>query len=631
MDGIKKLGVLTVVGALVILLATLRPGEDTPKAEGDLGMPGGMAALPSAAPAIPGMANQSIPAVIGTGQPGIVSVFCSGRSLPLAAGACFDADAPAGGQTSGSITLEIEKLYPPGGGEPGLTFDANGERTMVVTDNTTADMDAAMGVVTVRVNAAAATQGGTQGVNEVVNIIATDEVGDQRSVMMVVVDTIMAFGATGPVSSASQQQPLFVVYHCGVTGRAPLIPGSGAWLADPDQDGWQGLDDMYDGYYSAYYVDGIGPGLGYGTNSSGPQNPVSDLPDLDLQDVWCGGNTDPLYDDSINVETDMGLFSMEPVAQGLQAGADLARGNGLFFPPIVGADCGEGKSLDYRDVDALSHWYHWITHKCGGVFCWPGLFPAGDPRNTGGPYEGGCDADGWRNGVVAAVLLGTGEVGVATVTAQQGGGVSPPRTVNVTFVGEAAVSLFLDAPSTIGPEGAEFSAFVVDQDFRPVGDETIQCTVDPTGAALILIPQTGTTGNFLSATPGEAVFRLIPTGASVVAGESLTITCRLDRDRSVVAVQPVQLMLTESESVDLVTGCNPVASTWPDATPVETVGEAVSPAEALDAIWALEPASAVWQGYSPAAPEASDLASVDELEALFICVNAAAAIERPVI
>ena len=59
---------------------------------------------------------------------------------------------------------------------------------------------------------------------------------------------------------------------------------------------------------------------------------------------------------------------------------------------------------------------------------------------------------------------------------------------------------------------------------------------------------------------------------------------------------------------------------------------AVAPAEALDAIWKFDPATGTWQGFSPTAPaEVSDLATVDRLDAIFVCVNAAATIGRPVI
>jgi hypothetical protein len=609
------------------VLGVLRPAAETPEAEASLGFPGGIAALPSAAPAIPGLSNQSIPAIIGTGQPGIVAVFCFHLMLPIVAGNCPGysvgeerpqptptpplEEVQAQQQqilTGGAITFELERLYPPDSGPPGLTFDANGLHTLVVSDNSGADQDIAWGVVTVQVNAAAATLGGTQGVNEIVGVSACDETGDCRATQIIVVDTILAFGPTGPLSTAAQEQPMFVSYHCDVTGRAPLAEGTMPWAIDPDFDGNQGLDDMYDGYYTPVY-DGFGPAAGYGTNSL--------TGDLDLPDVWCGGNTAPLFDDFVSFQTDMGLFSINPVGQALQAGAhQLSTALGYFYPPVVDAECEAGKSVNVFDVDALAVWAAWLS-----------TFPG----PTAAEYEGGCDADGWRNGVVSMMLLGTGEAGRATITAQQGGGISPPRTIGVTFVGEAAISLFLKAPKTMGVEGGEFTVVLVDSSFRPVGNESISCLLEPTESGLIIVPQTGTTGSIVSDLPGQVLMRVVPTGAAVAAGETLIITCRVDRRPNIAAVAVVTLAAYESESVDLVAGCNPLASTWPDGAPIETVAGAVSPAEALAAIWAFDPESGLWQGYSPAAPEVSDLTSVNLLDAIFICMSDAGTVSRPVI
>jgi len=58
----------------------------------------------------------------------------------------------------------------------------------------------------------------------------------------------------------------------------------------------------------------------------------------------------------------------------------------------------------------------------------------------------------------------------------------------------------------------------------------------------------------------------------------------------------------------------------------------VAPAEALDAIWKFDAASSTWEGYSPSVPaDVNNLALVDRLDAIFVCVNAAATIARPVI
>ena len=610
----RKLGVLAVVAALLVVVAALRPTAQTPVAEADLASPGGIAALPSAAPAVPGIANQGIPAIIGTGQQAIVAVFCASPpigdiGLPFVAGFCPNPDSedPA---SPGTVSLKLTQVFP-GSGAPMATFAASGTDTLAVTDNGGADMDIAGGVVAVQVTAAAATQGSTQGVNEIVKVTATDETGDARSVNIVVVDTILAWGPTGAVSTASQEQPTFISYHCDTLGRANLdaagfanAPAQFAEGALGDADLLQGLDDMYDGLYAF-----TGPGAGWGTNTLAG--------DQEINDVWCGGNTVSMFDDFVDFQTDKGIFSVDPGAVAIQLNAvTLAVALGYFFPPSLDFDCGEGQTIDTFDIDALAVWGTFF-------FGWP----------PGGQVEGGCDVDGWRNGVVTTQLLGTGQGGVATIKAQQGGGISPPRTINVTFVGEAALSLFIDAPASVGITGGEFTAAVVDQDGRPVGGETVECTVDPAGGALAIVPQTGTTGGVTSDNPGQVSFDLIPTGASVLGAEELTLTCVLDRDRSVSATEAVNLSTTpDLESVALVEGCNPVASTWPDGTTADTAADKVAPAEALDAIWKFDPASGAWQGFSPTAPAAvSDLASIDMLDAIFICVNAPATWSRPVI
>jgi hypothetical protein len=576
-------------------MAALRPTADAPVAEADYGAPGGITALPSAVPAIPGLANQGIPAIIGTSQPAIIAVFCDDpddlNALPYVAGVCDD-----------PTTFEITREYP--SGDPLATFAATGTDTLVVSDNSGADEDAAVGVIAVELDAAAATQGGTQGVNEILEVTATDDDGESRSVNVIVVDTILAWGPTGQVSTASQEQPTFVSYHCDVLGRAQ--PGFLQSFADWDADANQGLDDMYDGLYGFGWFAAMA-GNGWGSNSL--------TGDMDFEDVWCGGNTSSLFDDFVDFQTDKGIFSVDPGAVALQQNSvALVITLGIFFPPSLDFDCGEGQTIDTFDIDALAIWAGFID----------------DPVLT---LEGGCDADGWRNGVVTTQLLGNGQVGVATIDAQQGGGVAPVRTINVTFVGGAALSLFIEAPAALGLTGGDFTVVVVDQDGRPVGDETVECTVAPVGGALAILNQTGTTGAITSDNPGEVTFSLIPTGASVVAGEELTITCVLDRDRSVSATETINLStVPDLESVALVEGCNPVASTYPDATPVEDAAGAVAPAEALDAIWNFDPETGTWQGFSPDAPAAvSDLESIDFLDAVFICVNAAATWDRPVI
>ncbi len=643
----RKLAVLALVGAVALVFGVLGPAGQRDVAEADLAAPGGISALPSAAPAVPGVVNQGIPAIIRARSPGnaaLVSVFCDptgeapDRMLRCAGDALTNPYRP--------IDFEMTRVYP-AGSAPASKFSASQTAELTcMSDLGTAsgggpcDLSPSNGVVVVRV------EGG--GVNEIVRVTATDAVGESRSVDIVVVDTILAWGPSGILSTAAQHEPAFISYACPDIGETLLpyveqtdppayIPLSLAAAGDPDQDGSAGLDDLWDLLYNE-------SGLGFGTLAN------SLLGDVDIGLLWCGGDTDSPLDDFVDFQTDLGVFSTDP--PGVEAGLEVAEGAlwwGIDVPQTLDYDCGEGKNIDVMDVDALAIW---------GALLWP---QAAAQQGTGIRTEGGCDADFARNGVVTTMILGNGEVGVATIKAQQGGAVSPPRTVNLTFVGEAALGLFIEMPENIGAGGGEFTVAVVDQNGRPAGDETLQCTVEPSGGALVVVPQTGTTdplngvdmdGDTLigedivdeedndgdtvvdedsGGHPGEAVMTLVPTGASVLAGDELTLTCVLDRDRSVSASVAIPLSTTPGmTSVELPTaGCIPLGSTWEDGTDIATVAGAVEPPEALDAIWVFDAGSGTWVGYSPDAPGASDLTSVDRLEVVFICMSEPGSVLQP--
>ena len=629
-----KLGVLAALTGLLLVLGVWHPGAPAREADASIATPGGITALPTGGPGIPGMGNQAVPAIIRARTPGnhaVVTVFCDpmanapepfglfGNLFPLhcpAANAPFDPADPAG-LASGSISFEMTRLYPTSG-TVASTFDATGTNKLVCADNAGCDLSATVrlagqvpvnvGTIVVQVN------GG--GVNEIVEVRATDELGESISVQIVVIDTILAFGPSGPVSTASQEDPLLVSYACDDIGRQPASPETQVEYdrrtledesADADLDGVVGLDDLWDLLY------GLGSTFGYGkldNNFAG---------DIDIPLSWCGGDTASALDDTVTFETTLGILSIDPFGQTVAGSSADAADSQILIPAFFDIDCDSGKSIEAKDADALVVWARAMASV-----------PA--PFNTPPALEGGCDVDFARNGVVTYGLLGNGEVGTVTVKAQQGGGVSPPRTVNAVFVGEPRLSLFLDSPSVVGPEGGEFSVAVVDPGFRPIAGATVQCTVDPTGGALMIVPATGTTGGLTSDTPGQVVMRLIPTGSAIVAGETLTLTCVVDRNRGVKGVAIVALSSTPvTEAVDLLAGCNPIVSTWADGTEIETVAGVVAPPEALDAIWALTPEGDAWLGFAPATPEASDLVSVDMLDAFFICVNTSAAVTRPVI
>jgi YVTN family beta-propeller protein len=65
--------------------------------------------------------------------------------------------------------------------------------------------------------------------------------------------------------------------------------------------------------------------------------------------------------------------------------------------------------------------------------------------------------------------------------------------------------------------------------------------------------------------------------------------------------------------------CTPVASTYPDATPIATIAGAVTPPGVLKGLWEFD--GVTWLGYSPQFPAASNLTQMDRLDVVFICIG----------
>ncbi len=84
-----------------------------------------------------------------------------------------------------------------------------------------------------------------------------------------------------------------------------------------------------------------------------------------------------------------------------------------------------------------------------------------------------------------------------------------------------------------------------------------------------------------------------------------------------------------AEVMNLIAGCNPLATTYPDGTTVQTLTAATAPAGILDAIWRFD--AGVWRAYSPEFPQASDLAVTAFLDVVFLCVDAPATFVRPLV
>jgi hypothetical protein len=83
------------------------------------------------------------------------------------------------------------------------------------------------------------------------------------------------------------------------------------------------------------------------------------------------------------------------------------------------------------------------------------------------------------------------------------------------------------------------------------------------------------------------------------------------------------------EAVPLAGGCNPVTSTYADASPIQTVADAVGPAGNLVSLWKFD--AGTWRAFSPQYPQASDLAATDFLDVLFTCVGGEGDFVRPIV
>ena len=83
------------------------------------------------------------------------------------------------------------------------------------------------------------------------------------------------------------------------------------------------------------------------------------------------------------------------------------------------------------------------------------------------------------------------------------------------------------------------------------------------------------------------------------------------------------------EAVPLAAGCNPVTSTYPDDTPIQTIADAVGPAGNLVSLWLFD--MGTWRAFSPQYPQASDLTEADLLDVVFACVGGPGAFVRRII
>lgn len=119
-------------------------------------------------------------------------------------------------------------------------------------------------------------------------------------------------------------------------------------------------------------------------------------------------------------------------------------------------------------------------------------------------------------------------VSSVTPTPTPCGGPCPTATPTGTPAATATaipLSLFIQPLAAADCGGAEFEVVVVDQDGRPVADETVECSLSPSDGPFLVIPQTADTG-----ADGSALFLMVPTGAPCGPGQEMTLTCLLERD-----------------------------------------------------------------------------------------------------
>ena len=568
---------LGLIGAVLLVFGMLRPGAPSQTSEAAFLSPGGISALPSFFPALPGLADQVVPAMIPASPPGnqaLITVVAEPGApfFPWPdTGAIFNSncDVTAAGVWDGlgSVCFKVQAAFPTEGATA-ATFAASGSDRLLCDETAFCDVDtiALDGYMSVLLN------GG--GKDEMLEVTATDESGNTRTVDVITVQTMIAV----PPIVEPDTTPLvgfppgfsIIGYRCSDVGKSVLMLG-GIWFPTT-------LGDMSD-IINGTTIGAVGPFYGCGQDTSG--NPSDDL---------------------VQYQTDVGQMTMQPL---------------LIFPSlaIAGSDCPIGKSVSVND---------------GSLWNWP--VPPGPPFQMQN-----CDMDAAPNGTVGYLAMRTADVGQATVTGQQGSMAGTTRQTYVNFIGEPAagivptINLFdenLEAlPALVSPLSTiNITAVVLNQSLNPMAGKTVSCTIDPTSGLFALEADRDTTD-----VQGMAKFVLVPTG---LPGTEATLSCKLEGYPDILpATQTFTVSLTpELETVDLVEGCNPIAATWADGTAIAAVAGAVAPPEALDAIWKFDAASATWQGYSPTAPaDVNDLALVNRLDAIFVCVNAAATIARPVI
>jgi Domain of unknown function DUF11 len=109
---------------------------------------------------------------------------------------------------------------------------------------------------------------------------------------------------------------------------------------------------------------------------------------------------------------------------------------------------------------------------------------------------------------------------------------------------------------------------------------------------------------------------------AIVVGLAIAL---LLASRPPVSAQPVATIALPAPggTEQLYAGCNNISLTFPDATPSQTVAQAVTPAGTVETLWRFNGPLNRFEGFSPAYPQASDLTSVNFLDAVWLCMTEA--------
>jgi hypothetical protein len=114
---------------------------------------------------------------------------------------------------------------------------------------------------------------------------------------------------------------------------------------------------------------------------------------------------------------------------------------------------------------------------------------------------------------------------------------------------------------------------------------------------------------------------IVAVGLSLVVSVVSAVGVLVGFWSSVVRAQPVaSIALPSRGTVQLYSGCNNIALSFPDGTDSQTVVNAVTRAGVVQGMWRHNAPQNRFEGFSPAAPQASDLLTVNQWDAVWLCL-----------